>query len=102
MKTNLMIFLLVAMLPGCRENQESLIREEAIREIAENSGKAEAERFLNDSLTLAQVQVERYRLAVSRAADARALALAEDDLREARREVSKIETELQALDKKDD
>ena len=95
MKTPLAL-LLAALLTGCGE-KESLIRKEAIAETAENAGKAEAERFWLEGLRIQLKHVENCRETVARATDARQLALAEDSLREARRELRKIERELEAV-----
>jgi hypothetical protein len=87
--------LLAALLTGCGE-KESLIRKEAAAEIAENMGKAEAERFWQEGLRIQLKHVENCRRQVATAADTRQLALAEDALREARRELRKIEREIEA------
>lgn len=99
MKTLGLIGLMGLTLCGCDDREQSLIRNEAIREIAENMGKAEEERFLKDSLALELRNVEIKRAAVAHATDDRELALAEDSLREARREVRKIEGKLEELAK---
>jgi ribosomal protein L19E len=95
MKTTIAL-LLAALLTGCGE-KESLIRKEAVAEIAEAAGNAEAERFLEEGLRIQLKQVETCRRQVATATDARALALAEDALAEARRELRKIERELEAV-----
>lgn len=84
------------MMVSC-EKQQAMIRPEAGKEIAENVGKAEAERFLTDSLNLALAEVARCRRKVETAETANELALAQDDLNEARREVAKVEADLEKV-----
>jgi outer membrane lipoprotein-sorting protein len=99
---SLIKWMLIAMLlfcGGCKEKgTESLIRQEAIQEIAENAGKDEKLRFLMVcTLPEAKRTVKSARLAVEMAQTQGEIALAVEDLRSANAELADVEKQIEDL-----
>lgn len=95
MKTIGLIGLMGLILAGCEKTAEPLIRKEAHKEIAENAGKAERERILTADLEFEMKMLRDCKEAVARARTPNDLVLAEDELRECRRRIAKIERGLE-------
>lgn len=82
---------------GCNKSDVK-IRDAAVKEIAENMGKAESERFYNESLEIALEHASNCRKVLENAVGQAEVALAAEDLRMANEDIRKIQRDIEKLD----
>lgn len=100
MKTMGLIGMMALMLCGCDDQEQKHKDQAFIHDTAEIAGLRESIRFNNESLSIAFKHVEACRNQVRNASAPNELAIAEDDLREARKELDRIQSDIEKAEER--